>query len=171
MNPPRLTSRQVFDEHARYVYRVLRYFGVRSADLQDVSQDVFVTVHRKLDSFEGRSSLRTWLYTICQHAASDYRRRAFVRQEIVMDSASPSLDRVDAGAGARLEARSTLTFALDQLDDDKRDVFVLYEIQGLTMREVCDILNCPLQTAYSRLHAARDVVMAALEPERTSGAV
>jgi RNA polymerase sigma-70 factor (ECF subfamily) len=166
MNTPRPTSRQVFDEQARYVYRVLRYFGVRPADLPDVCQDVFITVHRKLDTFEGRSSIRTWLYKICQRAASDYRRRASFRQEIVTDAASPDLDRDEAGIAGRMEARSTLAFALDQLDEDKRHVFVLYEIEGMTMREVCDIVGCPLQTAYSRLHAARDIVIAALEPER-----
>jgi RNA polymerase sigma-70 factor (ECF subfamily) len=166
MSPPSLTSRQVFDEHARYVYRVLRYFGVRSADLPDVCQDVFITVHRKIDTFEGRSSVRTWLYKISQRAASDYRRRASVRHEIVADTASPELGQTDTTVGSRLEARSTLAFVLDQLDEDKRDVFVLYEIEGLTMREVSEVVGCPLQTAYSRLHAAREIVAAAVEPER-----
>ena len=88
MSHPRLTSRQVFDEHAAYVFRVLRYLGVRDADLQDVCQEVFITVHRKIDSFEGRSSVRTWLYRISQRAASDYRRRAYVRREVVTDLGS-----------------------------------------------------------------------------------
>ena len=164
MGHPRLTSRQVFDEQAQYVFRVLRYLGIRDADLPDVCQEVFITVHRKLDGFEGRSSVRTWLYRICQRAASDQRRRAHVRHEVVTDMVSeegrpsPSLD-----TRSRLEARSTLQFALAQLDDAKRDVFVLYEIEGMTMREVCNVLECALQTAYSRLHAARDIVNAALE--------
>jgi RNA polymerase sigma-70 factor (ECF subfamily) len=139
--------------------------------LPDVCQDVFITVHRKLDTFEGRSSLRTWLYKISQRAASDYRRRASVRHEIVTDTASPEFSRTDTGAASRIEARSTLAFVLDRLDPDKRDVFVLYEIEGLTMREVCEVLGCPLQTAYSRLHAAREVVAAAVEPERKDAAV
>jgi RNA polymerase sigma-70 factor (ECF subfamily) len=167
MNRPRLTSRQVFDEHARYVFRVLKYFGVRDADVQDVCQEVFITVHRKLDEFEGRSSLRTWLYRICQHAASDHRRRAYVRREIATDvAASEDADssRVEDG-GARSEARSTLEFLLERLDEQKRLVFVLYEIEGLTMREVCEVAECPLQTAYSRLHAARKVLTDALANE------
>src|SRR5690349_20281254 len=84
----RLTSRQVFDEHARYVFRVLKYLGVRESDVPDVCQEVFITVHRKIDGFEGRSSVRTWLYRICQRAASDHRRRAYVRREIVTDDAA-----------------------------------------------------------------------------------
>jgi RNA polymerase sigma-70 factor (ECF subfamily) len=168
MSSPRLTSRQVFDEQARYVFRVLRYLGVREADVPDVCQEVFVTVHRKIDGFEGRSSVRTWLYRICQRAASDHRRRAYVRREVVTDLASPEQAHLERSADDRghVEARSTLTFALGQLDDAKREVFVLYEIEGLTMREVSNILECPLQTAYSRLHAAREIVTRALEAER-----
>lgn len=163
MTHPRLTSRQVFDEHAAYVFRVLRYLGVRDADVQDVCQEVFITVHRKIDSFEGRSSVRTWLYRISQRAASDYRRRAYVRREVVTDLVMDHPGRPEhPDTTRRLEARSTLTFALDRLDESKRDVFVLYEVEGLTMREVCEILDCPLQTAYSRLHAARKILTEAV---------
>jgi len=171
MSSPRPTSRQVFDEHARYVVRVLRYLGVRESDVPDVSQEVFVTVHRKIDGFEGRSSVRTWLYRICQHAASDHRRRAHVRHEVVTDLGSPEATHLGPSTDdqRRVEARSTLTFALAELDDAKRDVFVLYEIEGLTMREVSEILDCPLQTAYSRLHAAREIVVRALGEESEKG--
>jgi RNA polymerase sigma-70 factor, ECF subfamily len=166
MSHLRLTSRQVFDEHAAYVFRVLRYLGVRDADLQDVCQEVFITVHRKIDSFEGRSSVRTWLYRISQRAASDYRRRAYVRREVVTDLGSDHPGRPEhEDTTKRLEARSTLGHVLDRLDEAKRDVFVLYEIEGLTMREVCDILDCPLQTAYSRLHAARKVLTEAVDSD------
>ena len=164
MNPPRLTSRQVFDEHAPYVFRVLRYFGVRDADLEDVCQEVFVTVHRKIDGFEGLSSVRTWLYRICQHAASDHFRRAHVRREVVMDVVGSDVAEKQnvRDAALEVEARSTLEFLLERLDEPKRRVFVLYEIEGMTMREVCEVLDCPLQTAYSRLHAARAVLTEAL---------
>jgi RNA polymerase sigma-70 factor (ECF subfamily) len=168
MSPQRLTSRQIFDEHSRYVFRVLRYFGVRDDDVADVCQEVFITVHRKVDGFEGRSSVRTWLYRICQRAASDHRRRAYVRREVATDLASPDQDHHlerSQDDRERVEARSTLVFALAELDEAKRDVFVLYEIEGMTMREVCDVLDCPLQTAYSRLHAAREVVTRVLDRE------
>lgn len=168
MSPPRLTSRKIFDEHARYVFRVLRYFGVPEADVPDVCQEVFVTVHRKLDEFEGRSSVRTWLYRICQRKASDHRRKSHVRHEVATDLAAPEQAHLERSSDerARVEARSTLTFALAELDEAKRDVFVLYEIEGLTMQEVSEIVDCPLQTAYSRLHAARDIVARAVDLER-----
>lgn len=168
MGPLKLTARQVFDEHAPYVFRVVRYFGVREADVPDVCQEVFVTVHRKIAGFEGRSSVRTWLYRICQRAASDHRRRAYVRREAPTDlDVLPVPEHEGTGdARGHVEARSELAFLLAELDDAKRDVFVLYEIEGLTMREVCEVLECPLQTAYSRLHAAREIVTRALEREK-----
>jgi RNA polymerase sigma-70 factor (ECF subfamily) len=155
MTPPTaLTSRQVFDAHAPFVWRTLRYLGVPESDLADVCQEVFITVHRKLAGFEGRSALRTWLYRICQRAASDFRRRAYVRREIVREDPTGKSPPATDGV-SHLEARNALNFALERLEPAKREVFVLYEIEGLTMKEVANILECPLQTAYSRLHAAR----------------
>lgn len=157
----------LFRSEAPFVWRALRRLGVREADVEDVCQEVFVVVHRKLGDFEGRSSLRTWIYGICARTASDYRRSARVRHEIVTD-APP-----DATAAPRQhdvlalrEARAKLDRILDLLDDDKRAVFVLYEIEELTMNEVAEALGCPLQTAYSRLHAARRIVEAAVEKAR-----
>ena len=97
---PLLSVRQIFDEHARYVWRTLRHLGVADADLEDVCQEVFVTVHRKLPEFEGRSKLRTWLYGICLRVASDYRRRAYVRRE------RPGCSDTGEGAGGASPSRS-----------------------------------------------------------------
>jgi RNA polymerase sigma-70 factor, ECF subfamily len=151
--------REIFDEYAPFVWRTLRHLGIAEADLDDVCQDVFTTVHRKLDGFEGRSTLRTWVYGICLRVASDRRRRAHVRREQPM--AEPPVRAVEATQDedyARTQARALLTRLLEALDDDKRAVFVLYEIEGLPMKEIAEIVGCPLQTAYSRLHAARDRV-------------
>ncbi|MEN9578756.1 MAG: hypothetical protein RJA70_1765, partial [Pseudomonadota bacterium] len=162
----------VFAEYGRYVYRVLRYFGVPEADLSDLTQEVFIVVHRRLHAFEGRSSLKTWLYRICQRAASDHRKRAHVRREIATAEPCEQLGAAGTlgGEGAdgpsgeveRIESRNLLLAALAHLDEDKRVVFVLFEVEGLTMREVCEVVDCPLQTAYSRLHAARKILVEAL---------
>jgi len=63
----------------------------------------------------------------------------------------------------RQEARRRLLAALDQLDGDKREVFVLYEIEQRPMKEVAEALGCPVQTAYYRLHAARERVVRIFE--------
>ncbi len=159
-----LTVAEVFNENVAFAWRVLRRLGVAEADADDVCQDVFVTVHRRLREFEGRSSVRTWVYGICVRTASDYRKRARTRREVACE-APP-----EQGVGPHQEedlslrqARDTLDRILDELEDDRRAVFVLYEIEELSMVDVAGVLGCPLQTAYSRLHAARREVEAALE--------
>lgn len=153
---------EVFRTEMPYVARVLRYFGVPDHDLADVCQEVFVVVHRKLGEFEHRSAIRTWLYRISQRTASDYRKRAHVRREV--PEAEPQRGLVDDGdaAAERAALRRRLVELLDQLDEEKRTVFVLFEIEELDMKEVADIVGCPLQTAYSRLHAARRLLKEAL---------
>jgi RNA polymerase sigma-70 factor (ECF subfamily) len=164
------TLRQVFDEHGAYVWRALRHLGAPEGEVDDLVQEVFVVVHRRLPSFEGRSSLRTWLYGICLRVASDYRRRARVRYE--RSAADPARDISEAASLApdeRTQARSQLRELLAALDDDKREVLVLYEIEGLPMTEVAEILGCPLQTAYSRLHAARARLVALVAAQDKEG--
>lgn len=164
MRPPSLES--VFAEHAPYVWRTFRYLGVPSAEIPDLCQEAFVIVHRKLPSFEGRSSLRTWLYGICLRVAADHRKRAYVRNERataepVVDDGACRGDEPDA----RVEQRRLVQALLARLDPEKREVVVLYEIEGFTMKEIAEMIGCPLQTAYSRLHAARAALLEAMSQE------
>jgi len=151
---------EIFREHARYLCRALLGLGVRPGDVDDVCQEVFLIVHRRLPEFDGRA-VRSWLYAICLRVASEYRRSARVRREVSVaelpESKAPGgqLEAVFAG-----ELGERLLTTLDRLDDDKREAFVLYEIEELPLREVAEALGCPLQTAYSRLQAARSVVRA-----------
>jgi len=161
------TVRQVFDEHARYIWRTLRHLGVSDADTPDLCQEVFVTVHNRLPSFEGRSSLRTWLYGICIRVASEHRRRAYVRYERPESDPSPAeAGPTEVGVDTHFEQRSAVERLLGVLDEDKRLVVVLYEIEGFSMKEVAEIVGCPLQTAYSRLHAGRELMLTALTADR-----
>jgi RNA polymerase sigma-70 factor (ECF subfamily) len=155
---PDLSFADIFRQHARYLWRALLGLGVRAADVDDVCQEVFLVVHRRLPEFDGRA-LRSWLYAICLRVASEYRRSARVRREIVVDelpetqTAESQLDAVFTN-----ELCEQLLASLDELDEDKRAAFVLYEIEELSLREVAEAMNCPLQTAYSRLQAARGQV-------------
>jgi RNA polymerase sigma-70 factor (ECF subfamily) len=149
----------VYDDHVKFAWRVLGRLGVARADLEDVCQEVFIVVHRRLGEFEGRSSLRTWIYGIALRCASDYRRRDHRRRPTPISEvaiAGSQLEDLDAQ-----EARATLERLLELLDAEKREVFVLFELEELTMAEVVAIVGCPLQTGYSRLHAARAIVAAA----------
>ena len=155
---------QVFAENAPFVWRALRRLGVREADVEDVCQDVFLVVHRQLPGFEGRSSLQTWLYGISLRAASSYRRRPHrMREEIASTPPEESVPAPQDDDLERKRALARLDAALDALDDDKRAVFVLYELEQLSMAEIAEATGCPVQTAYSRLHAARRLVEASLE--------
>ncbi|HTA90211.1 MAG TPA: RNA polymerase sigma factor [Polyangiaceae bacterium] len=160
---PKTTVRQVFDEHARYIWRTLRHLGIADADAPDLCQEVFITVSRKLSSFEGRSTLRTWLYGICIRVVSEHRRRPYVRHERpASEPTPPDANASEALPDTQLEQRSAVQRLLGALDEDKRLVVVLYEIEGFSMKEVAELVGCPLQTAYSRLHAGRELMLAAL---------
>ena len=156
----------VVAEHGPYVWRVLRRLGVRSADIEDVWQETFIVVHRKLGGFEGRSQLRTWLSAIAVRVASDYRSRAYRRREQATDEVP------DAGAQASQqddlmdqERRALLDRLMAELKPEQREVVVLYEFAELPMQEVAEALGCPLQTAYSRLHAGRKALEQAARRE------
>ncbi|MFT3924284.1 MAG: RNA polymerase sigma factor [Myxococcales bacterium] len=158
---------QLVVEHAPYVWRVLRSLGVSEADLPDVAQEAFLVVHRQLPTFEGRSSLRTWIYGIVLRVASDYRSKAYRRRERATDEV-PDLAAL-AGPETELQRREAWLLVnqlLEGLDEDRRQVFVLYEIEQLGMREVASIIGCPLTTAYSRLHSARQAVQTELQARR-----
>lgn len=155
---------EVVREHAPFVGRSLRYLGVRDAELEDAAQEVFLVVCRRLGDFEGRSSLRTWLYGICLRTAQSYRRRAASRREQL--AAEPPEAHVQGEQDAalhRAQARRRLQRVLAELDEAKRTVFVLYELEQLSMKEVAEAVGCPLQTAYSRHQAGRQQVLAAFE--------
>lgn len=146
----------VVAEHGPYIWRVLRRLGVRPSDIEDVWQETFIVVHRKLDAFEGRSQLRTWLSAIAVRVASDYRNRAHRRREQATDEVP------DGGTAAsqhddlvEQERRALLDRLIGELKPEQREVIVLYEFAELPMQEVAEALGCPLQTAYSRLHAGR----------------
>lgn len=166
---PKLDFHDVFTTSSPFVWRVLGRLGVARADVADVCQEVFLVVLRRLDDYDGRP-VEAWIYGICLRVAADYRKRAFRRHEqldAAVDEAStpPQQDR----ALERQRARARLERVLDELDENKREVFVLYELEELSMSEVARIVACPLQTAYSRLHAARQAVRAAFGAELEPG--
>jgi len=148
--------RRIFDDHAAFVWRSLRYLGVAERDLEDHVQEVFVAIHRRLSEFEQRAALRTWIYAFCLRVASDYRRRAHVRREqLPAEFPEPPTEATQERELEHQRLRQRLIDALEQLDDAKREVFVLYEIEELEMKDVVELIGCPLQTGYSRLRAAR----------------
>ncbi len=153
----------VVKEHGGFVWRVLRRRGVEEGLLEDASQEVFLVVFRKLGEFEGRSSLRTWLYRICVNVADQIRRSHRRQRELLgKEPAETAVAATQAETMAASRLRERLDKALAELDEGKRSVFVLFEIEGLPMTEVAEATGSSLSTAYSRLYAAREQVERAL---------
>jgi RNA polymerase sigma-70 factor (ECF subfamily) len=154
---------QVYDELFDFVWRSVRRLGVPPAGVDDAVQDVFVIVHRRLPEFEGRSSLKTWVFGIALRVARDHKRRDRRKGgHEPLDAAMPDHAPGPAEAAARAEAVRELDRLLASLDDDKRAVFVLAEIEELTAPEIAEALSIPVNTVYSRLRAARRDFEAAL---------
>ncbi len=157
------TFEQIFRDEAAYVGRALRYLGVSEAHVEDACQETFVVVHRQLGQLRGGSA-RAWVRQICVRVASNHRRS--VRRRPEDGAAEPPEVAVRAtqhDEAERSQARRRLLHALDALSEEQRHVFVLYEIEQLTMPEIAEAVGCALQTAYSRLHAARAKVQAAMK--------
>jgi RNA polymerase sigma-70 factor (ECF subfamily) len=157
----------LFQEFAPYVMRVLPRMGVADRDLDDVVQEVFLAVYRALPSFEGRSSERTWVYGICIRTCSNYRQRAHRRHEQLpgnlpeaTHSATPERALQTRTALAQLDA------ALATVQENDRVVFVLFEIEQLTVLEIAEALGCSKFTVYTRLYRARRAVSARMCSEQ-----
>lgn len=168
--PPAPTVREVFEEHSHRVARTLRYLGVAQADLPDAVQDVFMVVHRKLPEFQGHSSLTTWLFGIATRVAAAHTRRVHhQREELMGELPERSVEAEQPAAVERDQTRERLLRLLDGLDEAKRTVFVLFEIEERSMAEVAEIVGCPLRTAYARLEAARRQVVSGWEQADLGG--
>lgn len=163
---------EIVQTHSGYVFRVLRYLGVRDADVEDMCQETFIIVHRKLPSYEPRAELRTWIYAIALRVVSDYHKRAYRKREALVER-MPELP-IQAAQEHTLEQQrewELLEKLLSALSDEQRQVFVLYEIEALSMREIAQIVGSPLQTIYSRLHVARKQIDRELARLRAKGAL
>jgi RNA polymerase sigma-70 factor (ECF subfamily) len=151
--------RELFLAHASFVWRVLRRFGVPESDVEDVCQEVFVVVHRRLPEFEGRASVRTWIYEIARRSALAQRRRAGQRSEqaALLDELQDSAPGPELSTEHR-HALAWLEQGLARLDADKREAFVLYELEELTLAEVSLALGCPINTVHNRVKSAREAL-------------
>lgn len=151
---------EVYQAHFRFVWRALRRLGVDERDVPDAIQDVFLVVHRKLDSWEGRSKMSTWLFGICMRVASDRRRSAYLRREIPVEHL---VDRPDVSqdTSCRVERHQRLALLktlLDALPIEQSTVFVLFEVESMSGEEIAEVLRLPTGTVYSRLRLAREGV-------------
>ena len=158
-----LSVESIYAQHAGFMWRVLRGMGVPDDQVEDALQDVFVVVHRRLQEFDGRCAVRTWLFAIAYRVACDYRRKlrrtrthTEIADELQDHAPGPEHDAEKAQA-ARL-----LSSLLDRLSDEKRVVLVLSEAEGMTVPEIAALTDTGVQTVYTRLRRAREELDRAL---------
>jgi RNA polymerase sigma-70 factor (ECF subfamily) len=164
--PKAIDFRTLFTMHAPYVWNTLRRLGVPTPDLEDQTHEVFLQVRRHLDDYDSSRPLKPWLFGFAYRIASQHRRRAHRRHETVGSERVEHAIDTAALADERLAAeqdRRLVLEALDAIDLDRRAVFVLYEIDGVTMDEIARSLGIPVNTAYSRLRVARGEFAAAVK--------
>jgi RNA polymerase sigma-70 factor (ECF subfamily) len=154
---------RVYEENFAFVWRSLRSLGLRDEALDDAVQDVFLVVHRRLSEFEGRSSLKTWLFAIVERVAFNHRRAHHRKDARVapLDDEKPSDAPDPFDRATESEAARFTEHFLDTLDPGKRVVFALALIEGMPVSDVADALGIPLNTVYSRIRAVRKAFQSA----------
>ena len=154
-----LTPRLIYERHADFAWRTLRRLGVRESEAGDALQDVFVIVHAKLSQFEGRSSVSTWLFTICRSVATRRRRQYRRERDNVSDISDDTIVDLRADVGRAAEHNQIMALLeaiLQSLDANQRTVFILFELEKMSGEDISQALNIPLGTVYSRLQLARN---------------
>ncbi len=155
---------ELYEQRYAFVWSVLRRLGVPERDVEDLLQDVFVIVHRRLDDFEERSAKSTWLYAIAVRVYWNYARRQRRRPPLATESAN-AMPILDTSVGPerfaeQKEASALLEELLGSLDHDKRTAYVLAEIEGLSAPEIAAVTGANTRTIYSRIRAAKQLVEA-----------
>ena len=154
--------RTLYDRYAQPVFRFVSALGVPPDEREDAAQDVFVAVYRGLRQFRGEAQLSTWIYRIAARHASHLGRRRRVRSFLSIlpwheTEPEPQPDPAEKASELRLLDR-----LLDKLSPKKRMVLVLFEIEGLGVNEIANVMGCPANTVWSRLrHARAELVKAA----------
>jgi len=164
------TFAAVYRQYFNFVWSTVRRLGVEPESQDDLVQEVFIVIHAKLETLERPDALRSWIYGVVRRTVSTHRRATRSRAGAYPPYAFRAETEIDVASAEPTPLEQTQTHAelallahlLDALDEPKREVFALVELQELTVPEAAEALGIPLNTAYSRLRAARQAFDAAL---------
>ncbi len=178
----RLTPEEIFQEYAPRVYHLARRLLGNAADAEDVTQDVFVQVVRKLPSFRGEAAFSTWLYRVVVNAALAYRRQRAVREEHrvpdpLEDFGEDGKHRVTVRRweirpeqeAMNKETHRLIEEAIARLPEIYRAVYVLADVEELPHAEIVKMLGLSVPAVKSRLHRARLLLRKMLAPHFEEG--
>jgi RNA polymerase sigma-70 factor, ECF subfamily len=153
-----LPFEELYKLHHRRVYAVCMRMTGNTAEAEDLSQEVFVQVFRKLDTFRGESSFTTWLHRLTvNHVLMHFRKTRRRKDQLTEDGELP--EHIINGPNTRMSFpildRLALAEAIVKLAPGYRAVFVLHDVEGLEHLEIANILGCAVGTSKSQLHKAR----------------
>lgn len=157
----------------RPVYRWIRALGGPGVDAEDLTQEVFIVVQRKLDQFDG-TNIAAWLYRIVQFTVRDRCQRAWFRnifsrpRDVVLDDVASVAARPDEQL-AREERGVLLYDLVQQLNPRWRDSFLLFEVGGLTGEEIAALQGIPHATVRTHLFRARKEIVALVAERQAKG--
>lgn len=158
----------LYDTHFDFVWANARRLGVSPAHIDDAVQDVFLAVYRRLSEFRGDASLKTWLFHFVMRVAATYRRGATANQRKNDEQAAEPVSGVhtpDSLVEGK-QATELMYRLLGELSDERREIFVLVELEGVSVAEAAQALSLNNNTAHSRLRDARRDFEQAVERER-----
>jgi RNA polymerase sigma-70 factor (ECF subfamily) len=160
----------VYERYFDFVWSMTHRFGIRDDAIDDVVQEIFVVIHSKLHTVQNPDSLRSWIYAVARKTASGYRRRGGSIQHEAREL-SDDLPALDMTSPEDLAQQSALVQRLwrllETLSPEKREVFIMSELEEFTCPEIAEALNIPVNTAYSRRRTAREAFDLALERENS----
>jgi RNA polymerase sigma-70 factor (ECF subfamily) len=154
---PPLVLEQVYQAQFDFVFQLAKRLGGSGFDAEDAAQEVFLVVSRKIDTFNGTSQVRTWLYGITLNVVRSQRRRNRLRRwfegtsKDIVEHPICSVDRAEV-----MQAHRIAYDILDRMAPKKREVFILAEFEELSCDEIAKIVGAKTETVWSRLHYARE---------------
>ena len=149
---------ELYDRHSRRVYSLCLRMTANTAEAEDLAQEVFIQLFRKLGSFRGESAFTTWLHRLTvNQVLMRFRKNKSRREDALEDEDLPPHESVRPASpkAAQLIDRITLESAIAKLPPGYRAAFILHDIEGYEHEEVARILGCAVGTSKSQLHKAR----------------
>ncbi len=149
---------EVYNRHHRRVYSICLRMLQNATEAEDLTQDVFIQLHRKIGSFRGDSAFTTWLHRLTVNQVLMHFRKRNVKFEKTTEEGETPVQVVGGTENPRkmpVVDKIAIEDAIDKLPNGYKNVFVLHDVEGYEHEEVARILGCSVGTSKSQLHKAR----------------